>query len=83
MPSGLFTSWMDSSNRTTAMEGPADAVEQPVVGGPGHPAQCVALFPHHFIGVVIGVSAVIIMVTLGDGATQSVKDQITSLEATC
>ncbi|MEW6367120.1 MAG: ABC transporter permease [Acidobacteriota bacterium] len=31
------------------------------------------------LGVVIGVSAVIIMVTLGDGATQSVKDQITSL----
>jgi putative ABC transport system permease protein len=31
------------------------------------------------LGVVIGVSAVIIMVTLGDGATQSVKDQISSL----
>jgi len=31
------------------------------------------------LGVVIGVSAVVIMVTLGDGATQSVKDQITSL----
>jgi putative ABC transport system permease protein len=31
------------------------------------------------LGVVIGVSAVIIMVTLGDGATQSVKDQIASL----
>ena len=31
------------------------------------------------LGVVIGVSAVVIMVTLGDGATQSVKDQISSL----
>jgi len=31
------------------------------------------------LGVVIGVSAVIIMVTLGDGATQSVKNQISSL----
>jgi putative ABC transport system permease protein len=31
------------------------------------------------LGVVIGVSAVIIMMTLGDGATQSVKDQISSL----
>jgi putative ABC transport system permease protein len=31
------------------------------------------------LGVVIGVSAVIIMVTLGDGATQSVKDQISAL----
>jgi putative ABC transport system permease protein len=31
------------------------------------------------LGVVIGVSAVIIMTTLGDGATQSVKDQITRL----
>jgi len=31
------------------------------------------------LGVVIGVSAVVVMVTLGDGATQSVKDQITSL----
>jgi putative ABC transport system permease protein len=31
------------------------------------------------LGVVIGVGAVIIMVTLGDGATQSVKDQISSL----
>ena len=31
------------------------------------------------LGVVIGVSAVIVMVTLGDGATQSVKDQISSL----
>jgi putative ABC transport system permease protein len=33
------------------------------------------------LGVVIGVSAVIVMVTLGDGATQSVKDQIASLGA--
>jgi putative ABC transport system permease protein len=31
------------------------------------------------LGVVIGVGAVIVMVTLGDGATQSVKDQISSL----
>ena len=31
------------------------------------------------LGVVIGVSAVIVMVTLGDGATQSVKDQISNL----
>ncbi len=31
------------------------------------------------LGVVIGVSAVVVMVTLGDGATQSVKDQISSL----
>ncbi|MCG6924090.1 MAG: ABC transporter permease [Acidobacteria bacterium] len=31
------------------------------------------------LGVVIGVSAVIVMVTLGDGATQSIKDQISSL----
>ena len=31
------------------------------------------------LGVVIGVSAVIVMMTLGDGATQSVKDQISSL----
>jgi putative ABC transport system permease protein len=31
------------------------------------------------LGVVIGVAAVIAMVTLGDGATQSVKQQITSL----
>jgi putative ABC transport system permease protein len=31
------------------------------------------------LGVVIGVSAVIVMVTLGDGATQSVKDQISAL----
>jgi putative ABC transport system permease protein len=31
------------------------------------------------LGVVIGVSAVIVMVTLGDGATVSVKDQIASL----
>ena len=31
------------------------------------------------LGVVIGVAAVIVMVTLGDGATQSVKDQISSL----
>ncbi len=31
------------------------------------------------LGVVIGVSAVIIMMTLGDGATQSVKDQISAL----
>jgi putative ABC transport system permease protein len=31
------------------------------------------------LGIVIGVSAVIVMMTLGDGATQSVKDQITSL----
>jgi putative ABC transport system permease protein len=31
------------------------------------------------LGIVIGVSAVITMVTLGHGATQSVQDQITSL----
>ncbi len=31
------------------------------------------------LGVVIGVAAVIVMVTLGDGATQSVRDQISSL----
>jgi putative ABC transport system permease protein len=31
------------------------------------------------LGIVIGVSAVIVMMTLGDGATQSVKDQISSL----
>ncbi|MBI5443463.1 MAG: ABC transporter permease [Deltaproteobacteria bacterium] len=31
------------------------------------------------LGVVIGVSAVVVMVTLGDGATQSVRDQISSL----
>jgi putative ABC transport system permease protein len=31
------------------------------------------------LGIVIGVAAVIVMVTLGDGATQSVKDQISSL----
>ena len=31
------------------------------------------------LGIVIGVAAVITMVTLGDGATQSVKDQISSL----
>jgi putative ABC transport system permease protein len=31
------------------------------------------------LGVVIGVSAVIIMITLGDGATQAVRDQISSL----
>jgi len=31
------------------------------------------------LGIVIGVSAVIIMVTLGDGATQAIKTQISSL----
>lgn len=31
------------------------------------------------LGIVIGVSAVITMVTLGNGATQSVKDQVSSL----
>jgi putative ABC transport system permease protein len=31
------------------------------------------------LGVVIGVAAVIVMVTLGDGATESVKEQITRL----
>src|SRR5262245_46134269 len=31
------------------------------------------------LGIVIGVSAVITMVTLGNGATQAVQDQITSL----
>jgi len=31
------------------------------------------------LGVVIGVSAVIVMMTLGDGATQSVKDQMSAL----
>jgi putative ABC transport system permease protein len=31
------------------------------------------------LGIVIGVSAVITMVTLGNGATQSVSDQISSL----
>ena len=31
------------------------------------------------LGIVIGVSAVIVMMTLGDGATQSIKDQISSL----
>ena len=31
------------------------------------------------LGIVIGVSAVITMVTLGNGATQAVKDQISSL----
>jgi len=33
------------------------------------------------LGVVIGVASVIVMVTLGDGATQSVKDQMQSLGA--
>ena len=31
------------------------------------------------LGIVIGVSAVITMVTLGNGATQAVSDQISSL----
>ena len=31
------------------------------------------------LGIVIGVSAVITMVTLGNGATQAVKDQVSSL----
>jgi len=33
------------------------------------------------LGVVIGVASVIVMVTLGDGATQSVKEQMQSLGA--
>ena len=33
------------------------------------------------LGIVIGVSAVITMVTLGNGATQAIKTQITSLGA--
>ncbi len=33
------------------------------------------------LGVVIGVASVIVMVTLGDGATQAVKDQMQSLGA--
>ena len=33
------------------------------------------------LGVVIGVASVIVMVTLGDGATQSVRDQMQSLGA--
>ena len=31
------------------------------------------------LGIVIGVSAVITMVTIGNGATQAIKDQISSL----
>jgi len=31
------------------------------------------------LGIVIGVAAVITMVTLGNGATQAIKDQISSL----
>ena len=32
------------------------------------------------LGIVIGVAAVITMVTVGNGATQQVRDQIASLE---
>jgi putative ABC transport system permease protein len=35
------------------------------------------------LGIVIGVSAVITMVTLGKGATAAVQAQITSLGSTC
>lgn len=35
------------------------------------------------LGIIIGVASVIILVTLGGGATQQVTEQIASLEATC
>ena len=56
----------------------ADAVEHAVSRITGDPAQPDALFSTT-LGIVIGVGAVITMVTLGNGATRSVSDQISSM----
>jgi len=53
-------------------------VERPPALAAGNPPQLLRSFLTT-LGIVIGVSAVITMVTLGNGATRAVKDQIASL----
>ena len=73
------TSWTAESIRITTMGRTLDVLEQRAIGLYGRFGAICCGRSLTILGIVIGVGAVITMVTLGNGATRAVSDQISSL----